>query len=106
MPKYLFKASYTAEGLRGLLKEGGSARRAHVEELATAIGGRLEGFYFAFGEHDVFAVVDAPGNVDTAALALAIGASGAANLETVVLLTPEEVDEAARRNVGYRPPGA
>ena len=106
MPKYLVQASYTAEGAKGLIKEGGSSRRTKITELAKSLGGKLEAFYFAFGEHDVYTIFDAPDTVTAAALALAVNASGAVRLKTVVLITPEEVDQAAKKTVAYRPPGA
>jgi uncharacterized protein with GYD domain len=105
MAKYLLRASYTTEGVTGLLKGGGSARREAVEKMAKALGGDLEAFYFAFGEHDAHVIVDLPDNVTAAAVALVVNASGGVAVETVVLLTPEEVDEAARKSVDYRPPG-
>ena len=105
MPKYFFQASYTAEGAKGLLKEGGSKRRAMVEGLIKGLGGKLESFYYAFGETDVLGVVDLPDHVSIAALSLAVNASGAVNLKITVLLTPEEIDQAAKKTVPYRPPG-
>ena len=72
MAKYLFKASYTDAGLKGLLKEGGSARRAAVEKAIQGIGGTLEIFYYAFGYTDVFCIAELPGNVDATALALGL----------------------------------
>lgn len=106
MPKYLFQGSYTAEGMKGLLKDGGSKRRAAVEQMLKGLGGRLEVFYFAFGETDAFVIAEVPDNVSAVAVSLAIGASGAAHGKTTVLLTPEELDQAAKRTVSYRPPGA
>ena len=106
MPKYLFQASYTLDGVKGLLKHGGSKRRAAIEETIKGLGGKLEAVYFAFGEDDVFVIVDAPDNVSIAAVSLAVTASGAANLKTTVLLTPEEMDQAAKKTVRYRPPVA
>jgi len=105
MPKYLFQGSYIGEGLKGLLKEGGSKRRDTVEQTIKGMDGALEGFYYAFGDDDVFAIADLPDNVSTAALALLINASGAVSIKTVVLLTPEEVDQAVRKSIDYRPPG-
>lgn len=105
MPKYLFQASYVGEGLKGLLKEGGSKRRETVEQTIKGMGGTLEGFYYAFGEDDVFAIADLPDNISTAALALLINASGAVKLKTTVLLTPEEIDQATKKSIDYRPPG-
>ena len=105
MPKYLFQASYVGEGLKGLLREGGSKRRETVEQTIKGMGGTLEGFYYAFGEDDVFAIADLPDNISTAALALLINASGAVELKTTVLLTPEEIDQATKKSIDYRPPG-
>ena len=105
MPKYLIQASYTAEGTKGLLKEGGSQRRATAQEALKSVGGRLDAFYYAFGETDVVAIDDVPDNVSAAALSLAVSASGALNTRMTVLLTPEEIDQAAKMMVGYRPPG-
>ncbi len=103
--KYLWQANYVGEGLKGLLKEGGSARRAAVEKIAASMGGKLEAFYYAFGETDLYAIADMPDNVSTAAFALTIAASGAVTLKTVVLMTPEEIDQAAKKTPSYRPPG-
>jgi uncharacterized protein with GYD domain len=106
MPKYLIEASYTLDGVKGVRTAGGTSRRDAVAQLAESVGGRLESFYFAFGDHDVYATVDFPDNESAAAVALTINASGAVAVRTVTLLTPEEVDAAAKRSVDYRPPGA
>jgi len=105
MPKYLFQASYTTEGVKGLLKDGGSKRREVVEQLTKALGGRVEAFYFAFGDDDVYIITDMPDNVTTAAVSLTVNASGATKVKTTVLLTAEEVDQATKLTVNYRPPG-
>ncbi|MGH9794240.1 MAG: GYD domain-containing protein [Candidatus Acidiferrales bacterium] len=105
MPKYLIAASYTAEGVKGLLKDGGSARKAAVEAALKSIGGKLESFYFTFGDTDAFAIVEAPDNATAAALALATGAAGLVRTKTTVLITPEEMDSATKKNVAYRAPG-
>ena len=106
MPKYLLQASYTAEGAKGLLKEGGTKRRAAVEQLMKSVGGKLEAFYFAFGESDVFLIVDAPDNASVVAASLTTAAAGVVtNLRTTVLLTPEDMDQATKKSVSYRPPG-
>ena len=106
MAKYLVKASYSSDGIRGVLKEGGSGRVAAVEQLAMGIGGSVEAFYFALGDRDVYLILDLPDNASAAAIAATVGASGAlSSYETVVLLTPAEIDEAAKRAVNYRPPG-
>lgn len=105
MPKYLVTASYTAEGAKGLLKDGGSKRRQAIETAVKAVGGRIESFYFAFGEHDVYVIVDAPDNVAVAAMTVAVGAAGGATSRTTVLLTPEEIDQATKKRPNYTPPG-
>jgi uncharacterized protein with GYD domain len=106
MPKYLVEASYTVEGVKGLQSAGGSSRRDAIAALAESVGGQLESFYFAFGERDVYTVVDLPDNESATAVALTVNASGAVTVRTTVLLTPEEVDAAAKRSVEYRAPGA
>ena len=103
MPRFLFEASYTVEGLKGLRRQGGSGRREAVARAAQSVGGRLEHFYFAFGDHDAFAVADLPDNESAAAFALAVSEAGGASVRTVVLLTPEEVDAAAKHSVEYGP---
>ena len=105
MPKYLVEASYTREGVAGVQAKGGSSRRDAVAAMAAGLGGQLESFYFGFGEYDAYVVVDLPDNEAAAAVALAVNASGGATVRTTVLLTPEQVDEAAKRSVDYRPPG-
>jgi uncharacterized protein with GYD domain len=106
MAKYLWEVSYTHEGMKGVLKEGGTSRRTMVEKLAANMGGTLESFYFAFGENDVYLIADFPDKTDVAAVSMTVGASGAASVKTVALLTPEEIDQAAQKTVEYRAPGA
>jgi uncharacterized protein with GYD domain len=103
--KYLIEASYTSEGAKGLLKDGGSKRRAAAEHAIKDAGGKLEAFYFAFGDHDAFVIVDAPDHATMVATSLAINASGAVHTKTTVLLTPEEVDQATKKGVKYTAPG-
>src|SRR5215813_11339329 len=104
MPKYLCQGSYTEEGLKGLLKEGGSKRRAMVDQLVRNMGGQMEAFYFAFGSDDFHILIDLPGNVDMAAVALVAQASGSVKSRITVLMTPEEVDQAVKRKVDFHPP--
>jgi uncharacterized protein with GYD domain len=105
MPRYLFAASYTLDGVRGVQSGGGSARRDAVAKAAESVGGRLESFDFAFGGHDAYVIADAPDNAAAAAIALTVNGSGGATVATTVLLTPAEIDEAAKRSVSYTPPG-
>ena len=105
MPKYLVQANYVGEGVKGLLKEGGTGRRAAVEKLIKSLGGTLEAFYYAFGETDAYVIAEIPDNASMAAIALTVSASGAATVKTTVLMTPEDIDEAAKKTPSYRPPG-
>ncbi len=106
MPRYMVIASYTAEGIQGVLKGGGgSARRKAVADAVSGLGGKIESFDFAFGEDDVYVICELPDNVAAASLGLAVGATGLVRVRTVVLLTPEEIDRAASGDVSYRGPG-
>jgi uncharacterized protein with GYD domain len=105
MPKYMLIGSYTAEGAKGLLKEGGSGRREAARAAIASGGGTLESFYFGFGTDDYYVIADFPDHASVAAATLTVGASGTSRIRTVVLLTPEEIDEAAREPVEFRPPG-
>jgi uncharacterized protein with GYD domain len=105
MAKYLWQASYTLDGLHGLMKDGGTGRRAAVQKAVEGMGGKLETFYYAFGSDDVVAIVDLPDNVSAAAVALTVAAAGGATVETTVLITPEEIDAATKKSVDYRKPG-
>jgi uncharacterized protein with GYD domain len=106
MPKYLITGSYTPSGIKGVLGEGGTGRRDAVEKLASSMGGSIESFHFAFGGDDFYVIVDLPSNEAAAAVAMTVAASGAASPKTTVLLTPEEVDAAAKLSPNYRAPGA
>ena len=105
MPKFLFQARYTTEGAKGLAKDGGTSRRAAVEKTCAEAGGKLESFYFAFGDVDAYVICDLPDTTTAAAVALAVNQAGRASTSTTVLITPEEVDKAAKKAVSYRPPG-
>ena len=102
MPKYLVQASYSREGLQGLMKEGGTSRRAAVENLVKGMGGSIEAFYYAFGDHDVYVIADLPDDASATAISLAVGAAGTGTLRTTVLVTPETVDE-GRQEDGQLP---
>ena len=104
MPKYLVQGSYTDQGLKGLLNEGGSKRRAVVEQLAAEMGGKLEAFYFAFGSDDFVIILDLPSNIDMTATAIVAQASGTVKSRVTVLVTPEDMDRAVQRKVNFRPP--
>ncbi len=105
MAKYLFRAHYVGQGLEGLLKEGGSARREAAAKVISSVGGKLECFYFAFGEDDVIGIFDVPDATTAAAVSLAVNASGTLASTLTPLITPEEVDVAAKKRVAFRPPG-
>lgn len=105
MPKYLIQANYTTDGLQGLAKDSASGRRADVTAAVKAVGGKVESFYYAFGNDDVVLIMDLPNNISAAAVALASAGSGAVRVRTTPLLTVEEVDQALEINIKYRAPG-
>jgi uncharacterized protein with GYD domain len=106
MAKFLAKANYTQAGVQGLLNDGGSKRRDVVTKLAESLGGRVESFYYAFGDTDIYAVFDFPDGIGAAAASLVVSAAGGAEVTMTALLTPEEVDEAAKRSADYTAPGS
>src|SRR2546427_644259 len=105
MAKYLVQGNYVGEGVKGLLKEGGTSRRAATEKVAQSLGGTLETFYYAFGDSDIYVILELPDNASAAALALTAEASGTVVVKITVLMTPEELDTAAKMTPTYRPPG-
>lgn len=105
MTNYLVTASYSPEGVRGVLKNGGTARADAVSKAVQGLGGTMHSFHFAFGGDDAIVVVELADNVAAAALGLAVSSTGLASVKTTVLLTPAEIDEAAKRQVAYTPPG-
>ena len=106
MPKYLFTGSYSVQGSKGVIAEGGSARVAAVTKLMESLGGTLESFYFGFGSDDFYITADMPSNAAAAAVGLSVAAAGGATSRTIVLVTPEEVDDAVKLSPNYRAPGA
>jgi uncharacterized protein with GYD domain len=105
MPKYLIQASYTAEGIKGLVNDSASGRRADVQAAVTAIGGKVESFYYAFGDDDAVVILDLPNDVAAAALSLTISGTGAVRIRTTPLLTVEDIDRALDIQTKYRAPG-
>lgn len=107
MAKYLLKVSYSPEGIKGVMKEGGTSRVAAIEKLLADLGGSLESFYFAFGADDVYVIAEVPDQATAMAIAATVGSSGAiSSYETVVLVDPREIDAAMDKTVAYRPPGS
>jgi uncharacterized protein with GYD domain len=106
MAKYLIIASYTSEGMKGVISKGGTARRDAVAKTVADLGGQVDSFYFAFGDEDAYVTVELPDNTSAAAIGMAVGASGMVRTKTVVLLSPEEIDRAAQTQLAYRPPGS
>jgi len=104
MATYMFEATYTTEGTKGLLHEGATGRRTAIEAMIRGLGGKLVEIYYAFGDVDCYVIVDLPDNVSAAAAALAVNHSGKATTKTVVLMTLDEVDKACHKTVNYRPP--
>lgn len=105
MPKFLIQGSYAPEGVKGLIRDGGSSRRTIVSDMVKKVGGTVESFYYAFGDADVYVVVDMPDVATGVGLSLAVNASGAVSIKTIPLFTAEEMDAAAKKQVVYRPPG-
>ena len=105
MPKYLIQANYVGEGIKGLLAEGGSSRRAVVDKLFKSLGGKVEAFYYALGDIDLYIIGDLPDNAAATALILTATSTGTVTIKTTVLMTPEDVDEAAKKTTSYRAPG-
>jgi uncharacterized protein with GYD domain len=105
MPKFLIKASYNPDGVRGLIKEGGSRRRAAVQKIVEGLGGKLEAFYYAYGEDDAVIIVDLPDATTGLALSLTVNATGVVRLSTTPLLAPEDIDAASKKTVDYKAPG-
>jgi len=106
MPKFMIKASYTAEGARGIAKEGGTGRRATVQKLIESLGGKMESFYFGYGDADVYVISELPDAKAALACSLATNSTGAVHVSTIPLITPEEMDAASKMTVAYRAPGA
>jgi uncharacterized protein with GYD domain len=106
VPKFMVKASYGTDGIRGLMKDGGTGRRAAVQKLVEGIGGKLEAFYFSYGDVDAYVLIDVPDASAASAISLAVNASGSVRVSTVPLITPEDMDAACKKSVAYRAPGA
>ncbi len=105
MPKYLLKVNYTAEGVRGVMKDGGTKREAAARTLVKSLGGKVETFYFCQGEHDAIVICDFPDSASALAGSMAVNASGVVTASTTQLITPKEVDEAAKKTGKYSAPG-
>src|SRR5207245_4987432 len=106
MGRYMFQASYSADGIKGVLKDGGTGRRTAVEAAIKSLGGKLEAFYYGFGETDVYVIVDGIDNAAAAAFSMGVGSTGSlSSIKTTVLMTHEGVAEAARETMSYRAPG-
>lgn len=106
MQRFMFKVSYTKDGMQGVIKEGGASRKTTIEKMAADMGGSISSFDFAFGDTDVYVIAEMPDEITAAAVATAVAASGAASIETVVLLSADDIDAAIAKHAPYRPPGA
>ena len=105
MAKYLFKGNYVGKGIDGLRSEGGTGRKKAVEKLVESLGGRLEALYYAFGPTDIYAIVELPDHQAATAASLMVNGSGNVKVDVVVLMSPEEIDQATKKAPTYRPPG-
>jgi uncharacterized protein with GYD domain len=106
MAKFLVSGNYTSDGAVGLMKEGGTSRVKTVETMVGKFGGTIEAFYYAFGDYDVFAIIEVPDSVTAAAMSIAINSSGMVEISLTPLLSPAEIDEASEKTVDYRAPGS
>ena len=105
MPRYLLKVRYTVDGIKGVRKDGGTARAEAARKLIEGVGGKMESFDFAFGGVDAYLVIEAPNNGAVAGAATIVGAAGGASIETVALVSPAEMDAAVSIDADYRKPG-
>jgi len=106
MKKYLIQGTYSADGTKGLMQEGGTGRKTAIEKMLAAMNGKVEAFYYAFGEHDVILIVELPDDISAAAIGLRVNAAGLVRISMTVLLSPEDIDLANKMSVSYRAPGA
>jgi len=105
MAKYLFEANYVGEGIKGLMREGGTKRRDALVDALKSVGGTLDSFYYAFGDTDVLGIFDVPSHANAAALSLMINSTGSVKVRLKPLLTVEDLDEASKQSPSYRAPG-
>jgi uncharacterized protein with GYD domain len=101
----MYHGTYTEEGLKGLLKDGGTKRMEVTKKAVESLGGTMEAYYFAFGENDFYLIADNPDQVNAITGSLVANASGAVKVKVTVLITPEEVDQAVKKTMDWRPPG-
>ncbi len=106
MPLFLTRGRYNAEGTKGLMKEGGTKRRATVQQAIEKAGGKMHAFYYAFGEDDVYVITEFPDTVTAVAFTMAVNTTGMVTVNATTLITPEELDAATKKAIGYRAPGA
>ncbi len=104
MSKFLLRASYLAEGVTELLRDGGTDRRSTIEGLVRSVGGTVEAFYYGLGDGDVYAIAEFPDNATAIAVSASVDAAGAVDVAAVPVVTPEEIGEAKEMAVGVRPP--
>ena len=106
MKKYLIKGTYSSEGTKGLMQEGGTGRKMAIEKMLATMGGKVESFYYAFGDDDVILIVELPDDISAVAIGLRVNAAGVVRISMTVLIAPEDIDAATKKSVTYRAPGA
>lgn len=106
MRKYLIKGTYNPDGAKGLIQEGGTGRKTAIEKMLAEMGGKVEAFYFAFGEDDVILIIELPDDITAVSVGLRVNAAGLVRISTTVLISPEDIDAASKKSVSYRAPGA
>ena len=105
MAKFLFSGAYTPSGMKGLVAEGGAERVEAAKKSLESLGGQLESFYFAMGEKDFYIIVDLPDHITATSVTMAGVMSETFSIKSVVLLTPQQMDEAVKKHPDFRAPG-
>jgi uncharacterized protein with GYD domain len=105
MPKYIFQAMYSGEGIRGLEKDKALGRKAVLGTAVESLAGKLEALYWTFGEHDWVLLADLPDNASATAFSLAVSRSGLLRVVTTTLVSAEEMDAAFQKKVNFKAPG-
>jgi uncharacterized protein with GYD domain len=102
MSKFVLRATYLHEGVKGLLRDGGTDRHSTIEALVQDVGGTVEAFYYALGADEVYAIADFPDHASALVVSATVNASEAVSVSAVPVLTPEEVEEAKEKAGGSR----
>ena len=105
MKKYLITGTYSAEGTKALIKEGGTKRKNAIDKMLAGLGGKVESFYYSTGEHDVYVIIEFQDDTNAAAVTLAVNSSGMVRISTTPLISVKDMDASCKRTITYRAPG-